>query len=54
MVIGFIPLVDVIADSASVAVQVTVTSLVYHPLSPRVPVISGVITGGVVSDGGAI
>ena len=43
--------VEVMGDSSSVTVHVTSTSLVYHPLLPRVPVILGVITGGVVSDG---
>ena len=40
---------DVMADSASVTLQLTVTGLVYHPFVPCVPVMVGVITGGVVS-----
>jgi hypothetical protein len=44
------PLEDVMVDSASVTVQLTVTSEVYHPLLPNVPDTLGVITGGVVSE----
>ena|SRR5689334_16993070 len=44
---------DVTADSASETVQLTVTSLVYQPLLPSVPVTLGVITGGVASDDGS-
>jgi hypothetical protein len=43
------PFVALTTDSASVTVQVKFTSLVYQPLLPSVPVIDGVITGGVVS-----
>ena len=39
----------VTVDSGSVTVQLAVTSLVYQPLLPRVPVMVGVMTGGVVS-----
>src|SRR5690606_21270090 len=39
----------VTADSSSVTVHVTVTSLVYQPSLPSVPVIVGVMTGGVAS-----
>jgi hypothetical protein len=45
------PVEEVIADSLSSTVQVTVTSLVYHPLLPSVPLTFGVISGGVVSEG---
>jgi hypothetical protein len=44
---------DVTPDSASVTLQVTVTSPTYHPFAPWVPVIVGVMTGPVVSAGGA-
>jgi hypothetical protein len=44
------PVVDVTADWASVTVHETDTSLVYHPLLPRVPVTVGVMVGGVVSE----
>ena len=54
IVVGTQPLEDVIADSASVTVQLTVTSLVYHPLFPRVPATFGVIIGEVVSRGGGV
>jgi hypothetical protein len=43
------PVFDVIVDSLSTTVQLTVTLLVYQPLLPSVPVIVGVITGGVES-----
>ncbi len=46
------PVLDVIPDSGSLTLQLTVTSLVYQPLLPSVPFIVGVITGGVVSDCG--
>jgi hypothetical protein len=45
------PVLEVMSLSASVTVQLTPTSLVYHPLLPRVPVTFGVITGPVVSTG---
>jgi hypothetical protein len=44
---------DVIAESGSLTLNVTVTSLLYQPLSPSVPVMVWVMTGGVASDGGA-
>jgi hypothetical protein len=44
---------EVISDSSSVTVQVTSTSLVYHPLFPSVPIMFGVTIGGVVSISGA-
>ena len=40
---------EVIGVRLSVVVQVTVTSPVYQPFCPSVPVICDVITGGVVS-----
>jgi hypothetical protein len=40
---------DLIPDSGSLTVQLTITSLRYHPLLPRVPAIFGRISGGVVS-----
>ena len=40
---------DAMPDSGSVADQLTATLLVYQPLSPKVPVIVGVITGAVWS-----
>jgi hypothetical protein len=43
------PVCEVTVESGSVTVQVTETLLVYQPLFPSVPVIVGVITGGVVS-----
>ena len=43
------PVEDATPDSGSVAVQVTVTLLTYQPLRPNVPLIAGVITGGVLS-----
>jgi hypothetical protein len=43
------PLWDVIADSLSVTVQLTDTSLVYQKLLPIVPLTFGVMTGAVVS-----
>src|SRR5215467_10086057 len=39
---------DAIPDSGSVTFQVTPTLLLYQPLLPNVPVICGVIMGGVV------
>jgi hypothetical protein len=47
------PLCEEIAESGSVTVQLTDTSLVYQPFIPRVPVTFGVMTGGVES-GGAV
>ena len=44
---------DEIDDWGSVTVHVRPTSLVYQPPEPSVPVMFGVITGGVESDGGA-
>ena len=46
------PTVMEIADSSSTTLQDTLTLLVYHPLLPRVPVMFGVMTGGVLSIGG--
>ena len=43
------PLLDKMPDSGSTVVQETVTSLVYQPLLPSVPVTCGVTTGGVGS-----
>ena len=43
------PVDELIPDSGSVTLQLTVTLLVYHPLAPSVPVIVGTICGGVVS-----
>jgi hypothetical protein len=43
------PCFDVMTDSASVTCQATDTLERYQPLSPSLPVIVGVITGGVVS-----
>ena len=43
------PAVEEIDDSGSVAVQLTLTLLVYQPFAPKVPVTTGVTTGGVVS-----
>ena len=45
------PVVERMIDSGSVTVQLTVTFVVYQPLSPSVPVITGVTTGGVGSPG---
>ena len=42
---------DVTADSASLTVHDTFTSLVYQPFVPDVPVTRGLMTGGVVSGG---
>jgi hypothetical protein len=47
------PELEEIADSLSITLHETVTLLTYHPLFPDVPETLGVITGGVVSDGGA-
>ena len=41
---------DAIPDSGSLTIQLTVTLLVYQPLLPKVPVISGAMIGGVVSE----
>jgi hypothetical protein len=54
IVVGPQALEDVIEDSASVTIQLTVTSLVYHPLLPRDSATFGVITGAVVSRGGGV
>ena len=43
------PVEEAMPDSASVTDQLTVTLLIYQPLAPAVPVMEGVITGGVVS-----
>jgi len=43
---------EAMPDSGSVTLQVTVTLLRYHPLLPSVPVIWGMMTGGVVSGNG--
>lgn len=43
--------VEVNDDSGSVTLQLTITSLVYQPLLPKVPETVGLITGGVVSEG---
>jgi hypothetical protein len=40
---------ELIAESGSLTVQLTVTSPVYQPLSPTFPVMLGVMTGGVWS-----
>ena len=45
------PVVERMIDSGSVTDQLTVTLVVYQPLSPSVPVITGVTTGGVGSPG---
>jgi hypothetical protein len=45
------PVVDRMIDSGSVTDQLIVTLVVYQPLSPSVPVITGVTTGGVGSPG---
>ena len=50
-VVGVHPVEDAMPDSGSVTFQLTVTLLRYHPLFPTVPVIWGLITGGVVSIG---
>ena len=47
--VGAHPVEDVIPDSGSDTLQFTVTALRYQPLLPNVPVICGVITGGVTS-----
>ena len=52
MVVGPHPLVLLMSDSPSSTSQLTFTSLVYQLFSPSVPATVGVITGGVVSDGG--
>ena len=49
IVVGPQPDDDEIADSLSTTVHVTVTSLVYQPLFPSVPLTFGVTTGGVES-----
>ena len=43
--------VEMMAESGSVTIQDTVTSEVYHPLSPKVPRMYGVTVGGVSSAG---
>jgi hypothetical protein len=40
---------DTIPDSGSLTLQLTLTLLMYQPLVPKVPLIAGTITGGVVS-----
>ncbi len=45
------PVVERMIDSGSVTDQLTVTLVVYQPLRPSVPVITGVTTGGVGSPG---
>ena len=45
------PVVERMIDSGSVTDQLTVTLVVYQPLSPSVPVITGTTTGGVGSPG---
>jgi hypothetical protein len=45
------PVDEEMPDSGSVTVQLTVTTLLYQPLAPTVPLTFGVITGGVVSVG---
>jgi hypothetical protein len=40
---------EAMPDSGSFATQLRETALLYEPLGPRVPIIVGVITGGVVS-----
>ncbi|HLU26318.1 MAG TPA: hypothetical protein VKZ58_11490 [Longimicrobiales bacterium] len=45
------PCDSVMSDSSSVAVQLTVTSLVYQPRLPSVPVMVAVMSGGVSSLG---
>src|SRR6516165_8256587 len=47
--VGAHPVEDAIPDSRSDTLQFTVTALRYHPLLPSVPVIWGVMTGGVTS-----
>jgi hypothetical protein len=48
------PVVDEIAESGSVTVQLTVTLLTYQPALPSVPLTTGVMTGGVVSQEDAV
>jgi hypothetical protein len=43
------PIMEVMADSGSLTLQLTVTSLTYQSLVPRVPTMLGVMTGGVGS-----
>jgi hypothetical protein len=43
------PIEEAIPETAWVSLHVTLTLLRYQPLLPRVPVICGAITGGVVS-----
>ena len=45
------PEVERMIDSWSVTDQLTVTLLVYQPTAPRVPLITGVTSGGVGSPG---
>jgi hypothetical protein len=49
MVVELQPLVDETVDSGSLTVQLTVTSLMYQPFVPNVPLVLGVMTGGVES-----
>jgi hypothetical protein len=49
MVVELQPLVDETVDSGSLTVQLTVTSLMYQPFVPNVPLMLGVMTGGVES-----
>ena len=48
-VVGVHPVEDAIPDSGSETLQFMVTALRYQPLLPSVPVIWGVIIGGVIS-----
>src|SRR5882757_7375574 len=45
IIVGSQPVFVEIADSASTTPHVTLTSLVYQPFAPRVPVTVGVMTG---------
>src|SRR5262245_7792485 len=47
--VGVHPVEDAIPDSGSDTLQFTVTALRYQPLLPSLPVICGLITGGVTS-----
>jgi hypothetical protein len=49
IVVGSQPVLFVTADSGSVTLQLTVTSLVYQSLLPCVPATVGVMAGGVES-----
>jgi hypothetical protein len=46
------PVEDMIPDSASATVQLTLTSLIYQPFNPAVPLTLGVISGAVLSTTG--